>query len=110
MSVPTVEAIRSALDQVLDPEIRKPITELDMVEKIDVADSGAVTVRVLLTIPGCPMKNTITRDVTNAVLGVEGVTDAHVDLGSMTEEQRENLRTKVGGSSGKPERPCTTPD
>lgn len=110
MSVPTVEAIRSALDQVLDPEIRKPITELDMVEKIDVADSGAVTVRVLLTIPGCPMKNTITRDVTNAVLGVEGVTDAHVDLGSMSEEQRENLRTKLRGSSGEPEIPFTKPD
>src|SRR5690625_1124544 len=97
MSVPTLETITAALDTVLDPEIRKPITELNMVGSVDIGDGGAVTVNVLLTTEGCPLKTTITRDVENAVKSVEGVTTAAVNLGVMTKEQREELRTQLRG-------------
>ena len=55
-----------------DPEIRKPITELGMVDSVQVADDGAVAVHVLLTVAGCPMKAQLTRDVTAAVSRVAG--------------------------------------
>ncbi|MFN8077923.1 MAG: Mrp/NBP35 family ATP-binding protein [Kineosporiaceae bacterium] len=93
---PSLDAIRSALATVNDPEIRKPITELEMVRAVDV-DGAHVTVDVLLTVPGCPMKDQITREVTAAVKTVEGVDEVTVTLGVMSEEQRTGLRQKLRG-------------
>ncbi len=59
--------IWSALAGVNDPEIKRPITELGMVDAVDISASGEVSVRVLLTVAGCPMKDRLTRDVTAAV-------------------------------------------
>jgi ATP-binding protein involved in chromosome partitioning len=88
VNIPDVEA---ALATVNDPEIKRPITEIKMVESINVDDFGHVTVRVLLTVAGCPLKDTITRDVTAAVSKVAGVSGVTVDLGVMTAEQRGEL-------------------
>src|SRR6266508_2422364 len=87
----TREEVYSALGQVMDPEIHRPITELEMVKSVDIDQSGAVRVEVLLTIPGCPMKDRLNRDVTAAVAPLPGVTAVEVALGSMTEEQRQAL-------------------
>src|SRR5690625_7765727 len=57
MSLPTVETVTAALDTVLDPELRKPITELNMVDSVEIAEGGSVTVNVLLTTEGCPLKS-----------------------------------------------------
>src|SRR5690625_4350829 len=110
MSLPTVETVTAALDTVLDPEIRKPITELNMVDSVEIAEGGSVTVNVLLTTEGCPLKSTITRDVENAVKAVEGVTAAIVNLGVMNKEQREALRTQLRGGQAEPEIPFTKPE
>jgi ATP-binding protein involved in chromosome partitioning len=85
--VVTNDQVMQALAGVDDPEIGRPITELDMVEGVDI-DGGVVTVDVLLTVPGCPLKDKITKDVTAAVSAIDGVEQVHVRLGSMTEEQR----------------------
>ena len=66
---PLAPRIRAALHGVNDPEIRRPITDLGMVEAIDVDADNRVRVEVLLTVSGCPMKDTLRRDVTAAVLG-----------------------------------------
>ena len=55
MSTPTLDAIGAALATVEDPEIKKPITELGMVDSVDVSESGHVAVTILLTIAGCPL-------------------------------------------------------
>ncbi|HUG85439.1 MAG TPA: Mrp/NBP35 family ATP-binding protein [Euzebya sp.] len=89
-----------ALATVDDPEIGQPITDLDMVEGLAI-DGGAVTVDVLLTVPGCPMKDTITREVTAAVSAVDGVTSVDVRLGSMTEQQRSAVAQKVRGGAAR---------
>lgn len=94
--------IRAALHEVEDPEIRRPITDLGMVDHIAVDDSGAAFVRVLLTVAGCPMRSEITGRVTNAVSKVEGVTDVTVELDVMNDEQREAMRSMLRG--GAPER------
>src|SRR6185369_2326826 len=79
------------------PEIGRPITELDMVEAIQVRGDGSVDIVVLLTVSGCPMRDEITNRVDRAVRGVAGVTDVRVVLSVMTDEQRSALHEKVRG-------------
>jgi ATP-binding protein involved in chromosome partitioning len=68
MSTTTLEQVSenvwAALATVNDPEIKRPITDLGMVESVDVDEAGLVHVTVLLTVAGCPLKDTINRDVT----------------------------------------------
>jgi ATP-binding protein involved in chromosome partitioning len=101
--------IAQALGTVIDPEIRKPITELGMVERVSVDPSGATTVRVLLTVTGCPMREKLTTDVTAAVAAVPGVSSVTVDLGVMTDGQRTELRTKLRGDNPVNEIPFAQP-
>jgi ATP-binding protein involved in chromosome partitioning len=99
---PLAPKIRAALHGVSDPEIRRPITDLGMVESIDVDDSGRARVEVLLTVSGCPMKDTLQRDVTAAVRAVPGVREVEVALGVMSDDQRAALRDLLKG--GQPDR------
>ena len=102
-------AVMAALATVEDPEIHKPITDLDMVESVTFADDGTCTVRVLLTIAGCPLRDKITRDVTAAVSAVDGVTAVRVDLGVMSDEQRKGLSTRLRGGTPEKEVPFAQP-
>ena len=85
MTAPTVESVHAVLEKVIDPEIRRPITELGMVRSVEIDDDGDVVVGIDLTTAGCPLKDTITRDVTTTVAEVEGVTGVRVAMGVMTE-------------------------
>ena len=109
MSSPDLQQIHAALATVNDPEIRRPITDLGMVESVDVDHAGAVTVRVLLTVSGCPLKETITRDVTAAVEKVAGVSGVRLDLGVMSNEQRAGLQEKLRGGQPQKEIPFSRP-
>lgn len=106
---PDVAQVRAALATVKDPEIRRPITELDMVSELAVDDRGGVDVTVLLTIAGCPLRDTLTNDITTAVRAVPGVTDLRLTLGVMTDDQRSALREKLRGGPGK-EIPFSRPE
>jgi ATP-binding protein involved in chromosome partitioning len=101
-SLPTAEQVMSALAGVQDPEIRRPITELGMVKNIDIARDGTVRIDVWLTVSGCPLRDTITRDVTAAVRRLDGVREVRVGLDVMSDEQRRALQSQLRG--GKPER------
>ncbi|TDE44197.1 MRP family ATP-binding protein [Nonomuraea mesophila] len=96
----TQENVTAALATVIDPEIRRPITDLGMVKSIEIAPGGAVHVGVYLTVAGCPMKDTIRRDVKNAVAKLDGVTDVQLELDVMSTEQRKALQTKLRGDRG----------
>ena len=61
-----LDQVNAALATVNDPEIKRPITDLGMVESVAVSDTGVVDVKVLLTVAGCPLKGTIDRDVTHS--------------------------------------------
>jgi len=99
--MPTEEMLLSALALVIDPEIRKPITEIGMVRSVELDDEGVATIGIDLTIAGCPMQDRITKDVEAAGKTVEGVTAVRVELGVMSDEQRLALRSQLRG--GKPE-------
>ena len=92
----TRETVDAALAEVQDPEIHRPITELGMVKDVRI-DGGAVHVDVYLTVAGCPMRDEITGRVTRAVEAVEGVTSVTVALDVMSDEQRKEMRAKLGG-------------
>jgi ATP-binding protein involved in chromosome partitioning len=106
---PSVEAIRTALSGVEDPEIHRPITELGMLKDVRVLDHGKVEVAVYLTVSGCPMKDTITRRVTDAVSAVSGVSAVSVELDVMNDEQRRELRKTVKGDADEPVIPFAQP-
>ena len=91
------EAVLAALGRVIDPEIRRPITELDMVEGVEVGADGAAVVGIRLTIVGCPAADTIERDVREAVASVPGVTSTEVRVGVMTPAQRSALTDRLRG-------------
>src|SRR5690349_20044545 len=110
MTSPALEQINAALATVNDPEIRRPITDLGMVESVDVAADGTVAVKVLLTVAGCPLKDTITRDVNAAVGKVPGVTGVELSLGVMSNEQRSGLQEKLRGGQAQKEVPFGRPD
>ncbi|MFP5223984.1 MAG: Mrp/NBP35 family ATP-binding protein [Actinomycetota bacterium] len=101
--MPTREEIYAVLATVRDPEIGKPITELDMVKEVTV-DGSSVIVEVLLTVAGCPLKDQIRREVTAAATSVPGVEKVHVELGVMTDEQRQAMvgRLRAGQPTGGP--------
>jgi ATP-binding protein involved in chromosome partitioning len=109
MSLPTVDQVTRALDGVKDPEIHRPITELEMVKNVDVSPDGAVRVDVWLTVAGCPLRDTITRDVTAAVESLPGVSRVRVELDVMSEEQRRALQSKLRGGRPEPEIPFSKP-
>jgi len=108
MAVVTEEQIREALNGVNDPEIKRPITELGMVDTITIEDTS-ITVRILLTVAGCPLKETLIRDVTNAVGTVAPAAAVLVDMGVMTDEQRKDMQTMLRGGRADREVPFAQP-
>ncbi|MFM8921774.1 MAG: Mrp/NBP35 family ATP-binding protein [Candidatus Nanopelagicaceae bacterium] len=97
-----------ALSKVIDPELRKPITELGMVEKAELS-GGKVDIKVLLTIAGCPMRDRLTEDIHKALSEIAGVKEIALEFGVMTEAQREKVRDIVRGGKAK-EIPFARPD
>ncbi len=109
MSSPTTEQVMAALATVNDPEIKRPITDLGMVDAVEVGDDGTVRVTVLLTVAGCPLKDTINRDVTAAVSALDGVSGVDLTLGVMTAEQRSGLQEQLRGGKAQREIPFSQP-
>ena len=105
----STDALHAALATVVDPEIRRPVTELGMVGALACDDDGRVAVTILLTVAACPLKDTLTKDTTEALRKVEGVTDVVVTLGVMSDEQRAELRTQLRGGVAEREIPFAKP-
>ena len=108
-SVITESAVREALSRVEDPEIGRPITELNMVKSVTVTGND-VAVEIYLTIAGCPMKSTIESNTRAAVEDIEGVGNITVTMEAMSDEQRRELKKKLRGGQAEPEIPFAKPD
>ena len=100
--------IRTALASVIDPELRRPVTELDMIAGVSVDAAGTASIDLRLTIVGCPAAATIERDVHAAAAAVPGVTTVEVAVGVMTREQRDALTARLRG--GRPTESQFGPD
>lgn len=108
-SVITESAVREALSRVEDPEIGRPITELNMVKSVTITGND-VAVEIYLTIAGCPMKSTIESNTRAAVEDIEGVGNVTVTMEAMSDEQRRELKKKLRGGQAEPEIPFAKPD
>ncbi|MCE2854605.1 MAG: Mrp/NBP35 family ATP-binding protein [Ilumatobacteraceae bacterium] len=94
----TPEQIIEALRPVEDPELHRSIVELGMVRDVR-NDAGAVSLTVVLTVPGCPLRNEIQNRVTSAVKPLDGVRDVSIDFAVMNDAEREKVRRLVHGDA-----------
>jgi ATP-binding protein involved in chromosome partitioning len=95
------DEIVGALSRVIDPELRRPVTELDMVRSVDVA-GGAVTVRIALTVAGCPLRSSFQDQVQREIGALDEVESVSLEFDVMTPEERKALTTKLrGGVTGR---------
>ena len=90
--------VRAALATVMDPELGRSITDLNMIDSVEIDEGGHVRVTLLLTTAVCPLKARFTTDVSEAVSAVDGVTGVTVTMGEMNDSQREALRSKLLGA------------
>jgi ATP-binding protein involved in chromosome partitioning len=95
---PSREAVLAALEQVIDPELQRPVTELDMVRDVEIAD-GVVSLTIVLTVVGCPLRQSFEDQVGRALADVSGVRGVQLSFGVMTPEERQALTTKLRGGA-----------
>ena len=100
MSTELVAQVERALATVNDPELRRPLTELGMVESVAVAD-GVATVGILLTISGCPMRDRLGSDIAAALEAIAGIESVQINFGVMSDEQREAVKKLLRGGREK---------
>jgi ATP-binding protein involved in chromosome partitioning len=96
MSEPSRDLILKALEGVIDPELRRPVTELDMVRDVEI-NGGDVRVTIALTIAGCPLRDSFEQQVAEVLSGVPGVERVSLGFDVMTSEERQALTTKLRG-------------
>ncbi|MEY4162046.1 MAG: hypothetical protein RI939_775 [Actinomycetota bacterium] len=92
----TTEQIIEALRPVEDPELHRSIVDLGMVRDVNVTANG-VSLTVVLTVPGCPLRNEIQNRVTNAVAPLAPGGNVSIDFGVMTDAERQNVRVMLNG-------------
>ena len=93
-AAPSVEAVRTALEGVVDPELGTDIFDLGMVREIEV-DGCAVIVEVALTIAACPLRDQLRVDVERHVKAVPGVNSVKVRTGVMDPGERSALMARA---------------
>ncbi|HET9613654.1 MAG TPA: iron-sulfur cluster assembly protein, partial [Candidatus Limnocylindrales bacterium] len=98
---PDRDAVLEALGGVIDPELGRPVTELDMVRDLEIHD-GVVALTIVLTVAGCPLRHSFEEQVERVLAEVPGVTGAELSFDVMTPEERQALTQKLRG--GAPER------
>ena len=94
---PDRDAILKALENVIDPELRRPVTELDMVRDVLVEDDGSVSVTIALTVAGCPLRDSLQEQVSRHVGAVPGVTRVRLGFDVMTPEEKQALVSRLRG-------------
>lgn len=96
----SVDAVTQALSKVIDPELRKPLTELGMVKSITIS-GGVAEIGIYLTIAGCPMKDRLHDDISKAVVGIGDISSVRVEFDVMSDEQRNEIKRIIRGGNEK---------
>jgi ATP-binding protein involved in chromosome partitioning len=92
----TRDDVMRALAGVVDPELKRPVTELDMVRGVEI-DGGHVAVTIALTVAGCPLRHSFEQQVSEAVMPLEGVTSVDLVFDVMSPEEKSALVTRLRG-------------
>src|SRR4029453_11457969 len=91
------DAVLKALEQVIDPELKRPVTDLEMVRDVLIEDDGRVSVTIALTVSGCPLRSSFEEQVTRHVGDVEGVTAVRLGFDVMSPEEKSALVSRLRG-------------
>jgi ATP-binding protein involved in chromosome partitioning len=94
---PARDEILKALEQVIDPELKRNVVELDMVRDVRI-EGGDVTVGIALTVAGCPLRSSFEQQVAQALGPVDGVQRIQLEFDVMTPEERAALTARLRGS------------
>jgi ATP-binding protein involved in chromosome partitioning len=98
---PDRDDVLRALERVIDPELRRPVTELDMVRDVEI-DGGDVAVTIALTVAGCPLRSSFQDQVAEHVGGLPGVERVELRFDVMSPDEKAALSAKLRG--GRPEK------
>ncbi|HET8894314.1 MAG TPA: P-loop NTPase [Gaiellaceae bacterium] len=98
------EAVLKALEQVIDPELQRPVTELDMVRGVEIED-GIVSLTIVLTVAGCPLRDSFQEQVDRVLSTIPGVRGFELAFDVMTPEERQALTTKLRGGTQRQDSP-----
>jgi ATP-binding protein involved in chromosome partitioning len=93
---PNRDEILKALENVIDPELRRPVTELDMVRDVEI-DGGDVAVTIALTVAGCPLRQSFQDQVVEHVGRVPGVERVRLGFDVMSQEEKAQLAARLRG-------------
>ena len=96
------DAVLKALERVIDPELRRPVTELEMVRDV-VIDGGDVSVEIALTVAGCPLRHSFEEQVAQHVGALPGVTRTRVGFDVMSPEEKQALTARLRGGRAEKE-------
>jgi ATP-binding protein involved in chromosome partitioning len=96
--VATHEEILAALGRVIDPELRRPVTELDMVRDVTI-DGSEVSVTIALTVVGCPLRSSFEDQVAEHIGTLPGVSKVTLHFDVMSPDERTALTTKLRGGA-----------
>jgi Mrp family chromosome partitioning ATPase len=96
--MPTEKQAMDALAGVMDPELNRSLTDLNMVRDLNIVDE-TVTFTLALTVPTCPMRNQMANNARAVLMALPGVRDVNINFASMTEEER---RALMSGQRGLP--------
>jgi ATP-binding protein involved in chromosome partitioning len=93
---PSRDEIYKALEQVIDPELRRPVTELDMVRDVRI-EGGEVGITIALTVAGCPLRASFEEQVQHAVAPLQGVESVSLAFDVMSPDEKSALTAKLRG-------------
>jgi len=94
--MPTTAEIFDALSQVEDPEIHRSLTELNMVESVDL-NGEKLALGIKLTVAGCPMRDEITNRIVTAISNLDSKLVTQITFSVMTDQERADLRRQLKG-------------
>jgi Mrp family chromosome partitioning ATPase len=108
MTKASVDEIRENLKQVIDPEIGLNIVELGMVKDISIANAR-VSITIALTVRGCPLANTIEKEIDRVVGKMDGVEDISIQMTSMSKQELDSLGARLQEMRSKQKSPGRAP-
>ncbi len=71
------ETALKALSQVIDPDLRRDIVSLNMVQDLNIQD-GVASFRFVLTTPACPLKGHFVQRCEEVLLPIEGINKVNI--------------------------------
>ena len=93
---PTPDQITEALARVIDPELKKPVTELGMVRGVEIQGAHAA-VTIALTVPGCPLKSSFEEQVRREVGALAGIDSVSLEFDVLSPAEKAALTQRLRG-------------